>query len=65
MEGLRILEGIIHFSSKLFHMFGCMQDDQAKLAETMLKIGNWLKDYVPLVTVSSDIVELVCWLFEL
>jgi len=39
-------------------MFRCMQDDQAKLAETMLKIGNWLKDYVPLVTVSSDIVEL-------
>ena len=34
------------------------QDDQVKLAETMLKIGNWLKDYFPLVTFPSDIVEL-------
>ena len=32
--------------------------DQVKLAEPMLKIGSWIKDYAPLASSFTDIVEL-------
>jgi len=51
-----ILYNAISFMQKWLRLL--KQSDQVKLAEPMLKIGSWIKDYAPLASSFTDIVEL-------